>query len=164
MTATAHAPVLVGYDGSAAARAAVREAAALFGGRTLLIATIWEPGLAATQLMGPAVEGGGMYMPPDPSEVVAVDRAMAGHAEELADDGARLAREAGAAAAEPVAVADELDPATTLVSIAETRDAAVILVGSRGLSGLSARLHGSTTRKLLRHAHCPVLIVRVDDD
>jgi nucleotide-binding universal stress UspA family protein len=152
------AAALVAYDGSAEARAAVREAAGLFPGRLLLIATVWEPGLATLPLAGSPGEMSG-YVPPDPSAVIAVDQAMASHATELADDGVRIAREAGATA-EPVAVADELDPATTLASIAETRDAAVIVVGSRGLSGISARLHGSTTQKLLRHTRRPILIVR----
>jgi nucleotide-binding universal stress UspA family protein len=38
----------------------------------------------------------------------------------------------------------------------------VIVVGSRGYSGLKARLHGSTTQKLLHRTLRPVLIVRTD--
>ena len=41
------APVLVAYDGSELARAAVRQAAELFAGRPAVLATVWEPGLAA---------------------------------------------------------------------------------------------------------------------
>ena len=41
------APVLIGYDGSEVARAAVRHAAELFAGRPAVLATVWEPGLAA---------------------------------------------------------------------------------------------------------------------
>jgi hypothetical protein len=41
------APVLIAYDGSDVSRAAVRRAAELFGGRPAVVATVWEPGLAA---------------------------------------------------------------------------------------------------------------------
>ena len=161
MTASAATPALVAYDGSAAARVAVREAAALFPGRPLLIATVWEAGLATMQPTGVPGELNPAYMT-DPSLVIDVDRAVADRALELAGDGARIAREAGATA-ECTAVADDLDPATTLATIAERTDASVIVVGSRGLSGFSARLHGSTTQKLLRHTQRPVLIVRAED-
>ena len=43
--------------------------------------------------------------------------------------------------------------------------AAAIVVGSRGHSGIRARLEGSTSKALLKHATCPVIVVHdvVDD-
>jgi nucleotide-binding universal stress UspA family protein len=35
-----------------------------------------------------------------------------------------------------------------------------MVVGSRGLGGIKARLLGSTSRKLLQHTRRPVLVVR----
>jgi nucleotide-binding universal stress UspA family protein len=161
MPGTNGGPGLVAYDGSPEARAAVLEAAQLLRGRPLLIATIWEAGLAAAPYMGMPGDFSSAYTAYDPAESIAVDKATSERAQHLAEEGAELARGAGAAA-EPVAVADELDPAESLIAIAEERDAAVIVVGSRGLAGLKARVHGSTTQKLMHRTRRPVLVVRTD--
>ena len=50
------APVLIGYDGSGAARRAIRETATLFGSRRALVVTVWEPGLAYEVDRMPAAE------------------------------------------------------------------------------------------------------------
>ena len=68
------APVLIGYDGSEVSRAAVRHAAELFAGRPAVLATVWEPGLAAVPVGQPDTMGVG-GLPPDPATVEAVDRA-----------------------------------------------------------------------------------------
>jgi nucleotide-binding universal stress UspA family protein len=57
-------------------------------------------------------------------------------------------------------VPDSADVARTLIDIAEERDARAIVVGSRGLGGIKARVLGSTSRKLLHDTHRPVLVVR----
>jgi nucleotide-binding universal stress UspA family protein len=49
-------------------------------------------------------------------------------------------------------------PAGALVRMSET--AGVVIVGSRGRGGLTSILLGSTSRHLLHHAHCPVVVVR----
>jgi nucleotide-binding universal stress UspA family protein len=38
------------------------------------------------------------------------------------------------------------------------------VVGSRGLGGIRARLEGSTSKALLRHASSPVLVVHESED
>ena len=96
---------------------------------------------------------------PDPEEVAAIDRAESGHASEVAEAGARLARELGATA-EALSIPDSANIARTLVEIADERDARAIVVGSRGLGGIKARVLGSTSRKLLHDTHRPVLVVR----
>jgi nucleotide-binding universal stress UspA family protein len=151
-------PVIVAYDGSAEAHAALREAVALFGQRPLVVASVWEPGLGAVTLT-PAVGEPGVGYLPDPAEVVAVDRAESAHAGGVAEAGARLARELGATA-EAVSVPDSTNVAGTLIEIAEERDARAIVVGSRGLGGFKARVLGSTSRRLLHDTHLPVLVVR----
>ncbi|MEA2293610.1 MAG: hypothetical protein QOE86_1249 [Solirubrobacteraceae bacterium] len=156
------APAVVAYDGSEEARAAVQTAARLLAPRRpLLIATVWEAGMAALVLSPPGADGMGMTsMPADPAAVVALDRAQADHASAIAEDGAQIARELGAVA-EAVPLVDEADPAATLIALADERDAAAIVVGSRGLGGFKARMHGSTTRKLMQGTHRPVLVVRL---
>src|SRR5512133_2860700 len=97
MTATDVRPVVLAYDGSEEAQAALREAVALFGQRLLIVASVWEPGLAMVTMMPPAGEPTMGYLP-DPEEVAAIDRAQSGHAGDVAEAGARLARELGATA------------------------------------------------------------------
>jgi nucleotide-binding universal stress UspA family protein len=154
-------PVLIAYDGSEVSRAAVRHAAELFPGRRAVLATVWEPGLAAMAVGMPDTPFGVGSIPPDPATVEAVDRAGREHASTVAADGAELARSVGLVA-EPEAVPDELDVADTLIGIARERGAAVVVVGSHGISGLRNRLLGSVSRKLIEHCDRPVLVIRDD--
>jgi nucleotide-binding universal stress UspA family protein len=154
------APVLIAYDGSEVARAAVRHAAELFAGRPAVLATVWEPGLAAVTVGLPDTIGVGA-LPPDPETVEAVDRVEREHAATVADDGAEFARSVGLAA-EPHAVPDEFDVADTLIDIARERGAAVVVVGSHGISGLRSRVLGSVSQKLIEHCDRPVLVIRDD--
>jgi nucleotide-binding universal stress UspA family protein len=154
------APVLIAYDGSEVSRAAVRHAAELFAGRPAVLATVWEPGLAAIPVGLPDTMGVGM-LPPDPATIEAVDRLQREHASTVAADGAEFARSVGLVA-EPQAVPDEVDVADTLIDIARERGAAVVVVGSHGISGLRTRLLGSVSRKLIEHCDRPVLVIRDD--
>jgi nucleotide-binding universal stress UspA family protein len=158
MTAPDTRPVILAYDASAAAQTALLEAVALFGNRPLIVASVWEPGMGAVT-MPPMVGEPGMGYLPDPEEVAAIDRAESDHASNVAEAGARLARQLGATA-EAVSIPDSADVARTLIEIADERDARAIVVGSRGLGGIKARVLGSTSRKLLHDAHRPVLVVR----
>ena len=57
--------ILIAYDGSEVSRAAVRHAAELFGGHRVVVATVWEPGLAAVAMGVPDAYGMGT-VPVDP--------------------------------------------------------------------------------------------------
>ena len=153
-------PVVVAFDGSPESSAAVRAAAGLFRDRDLLIVSIWEPGLAMATLSTPDATGV-MYPVPDPAEIATIDRLQREHADGTAETGARIARELGAQAT-ALAVPDRVDVSETLLAIAEERKAAAIVVGSRGLGGVKAKLLGSTSRRLLHDARRPVLVVRDD--
>ena len=52
----------------------------------------------------------------------------------------------------------------TILNVARSTDAAAIVIGSRGLSGLRATLEGDTSKGLLKHAHCPVIVHESDDE
>ena len=157
--AAGDAPVLIAYDGSELAKAGLRHAAELFPGRRAVIATVWEPGLAAAAPVGQPDSLGFGSLPPDPATVEAVDDAQRDHASQMAAEGAELARSLGLEA-EAHPVPDELDVADTLLEIAREREAAAIAVGSHGISGLRSRLVGSVARKLIEHADRPVLVIR----
>jgi nucleotide-binding universal stress UspA family protein len=47
-----------------------------------------------------------------------------------------------------------------IVALAEELGADLIVMGSRGLGGLRRALMGSVSDSVVRHAHCPVLVVR----
>jgi nucleotide-binding universal stress UspA family protein len=151
------APILVAYDGSPEAKAALARAAALFPGRPAVVATVWEPGLASV-LPDPGGIGG-PAAPVDLGAVAEVDELMAKRAAGVAAEGAERARRAGLQA-EPVSTEDESNVAETIARMADEHDAAVVVIGSRGLSGLKARLLGSTSESILHHCRRPVLIVR----
>ena len=150
-------PIVIGFDGSASAQLAIREAAALLGTRPALVVTVWEPGLAYAASVPSSLD-----LPAAPVDVTTaaeIDDALDKRAHRLAEQGAALAKDAGFASAEPVVAADESNVAETLVEVARERDAQAIVVGSRGLSGLKARLAGSTSKHVLQHADRPVLVI-----
>ena len=47
-----------------------------------------------------------------------------------------------------------------IVQVAEDIEAELIVMGNRGLGGVKRALIGSVSDSVIRHAHCPVLIVR----
>ena len=53
--------------------------------------------------------------------------------------------------------------AMEIVDLAEKLSAGLIVVGSRGLSGIRRALIGSVSDSVVRHAHCPVLVVRKEE-
>jgi nucleotide-binding universal stress UspA family protein len=153
-------PLLIAYDGSGTAKHAIHEAARLFGSREVLVVTVWEPGLAYQSSMPTA----GLEMPPVPVDVEGareVEEELHERARGTAKEGAELAQSAGLTA-KGLAVADEVHVADAIVSQARERRASAIVVGSRGLKGLRARLEGSTSNAVLKHAPCPVIVVHDD--
>ena len=56
--------------------------------------------------------------------------------------------------------ARESDPAEAILEIASAQNADLIVVGSRGLSGIQRFLLGSVSAKVSEHASCSVMIVR----
>src|ERR1700677_2759878 len=124
-------PILIAYDGSDAARAAVNEAAALFAARPAIVVTVWEPGLADYMLMPNTMGTGTMMMPYDPATVQAIDKASEDHARDIAEDGAQLAR-AGGLQAEALAVRDAVDIAGAILDAASEHGGAATGRGARG--------------------------------
>jgi nucleotide-binding universal stress UspA family protein len=50
--------------------------------------------------------------------------------------------------------------APEIVGLAEEIGAGLIVMGSRGLGGIRRALMGSVSDSVVRHAHCPVMVVR----
>jgi nucleotide-binding universal stress UspA family protein len=152
-TTDAQRPVLIAYDGSRQAKGAIGEAARVLGagrGRAVVL-TVREP----LDQIAFAGLGGGTTL--DPATVSAMQESSANEATVVAEEGARLAREAGFAAEPRVEVATS--PWQEIVAVADELDAGVIAIGSRGRTGLPKVLLGSVASAVAQHSRRSVLIV-----
>jgi len=98
--------------------------------------------------------------PPEPATRVEVD-AMLDDAREHFEEGFKQIR-ARALEAE-VEIETEIavgHPTEQIIHRAETDKVDLVILGHRGVSGFKVFKIGSTSDKVLRHAHCPVMIVR----
>ncbi len=146
MTDDVKTPVLFAYDGSDLAKLAIDEAGKLLGtDREALVACVWQPfDLGFIPPIGLSMNA---------AEVTEVRRA----AEETAAAGAALAEAAGFRAQ---GLAVEGSPTWKgIVELADERDASVIVLGSRGRSGLAEVLVGSVAGAVAEHSKRSVLIV-----
>jgi nucleotide-binding universal stress UspA family protein len=141
---SASRPVVVGVDGSRESEAALRFGAdeATLRGVVLRIVCAWEP--SASGYVGAA------FAPtPDAFEAAEV------HAEAVL--GAAL-RQLQGEQLEIEAIAEEGGPAGVLLE--QAADAALLVVGSRGLGAAERLLLGSVSQQLAQKASCPIVIVR----
>jgi nucleotide-binding universal stress UspA family protein len=70
---------------------------------------------------------------------------------------AQVAREAGV---EVAVYARQGDPADAILDVAEEREADLVIVGNKGMTGAKRFLLGSVPNKVSHHAPCSVLIIR----
>jgi nucleotide-binding universal stress UspA family protein len=158
-------PVLIAFDGTAAAEHAIREAGPLLAGRKAAVLVVWKQGLGFELVALPATDIG---LPPatiDIDTALEIDHQLYEAAESQSHRGAAIAREVGLDA-EPLVVADDPGIAIneTILRVADERGAAAILIGAHGHGVLSELILGSTARGVLRHAKVPVVVVRHPDD
>ncbi|MGK5552040.1 universal stress protein [Actinomadura kijaniata] len=146
--------IMIAYDGSDDARAAVEFAARHLRPEPVTVLTVWEPMLS--QLAWAPLAAGGPIPAADPA---AEEWTEQEHAAKVADDGAARARAAGFT--DVTARAERCDgPAwSAIVDVADELDATLIVTGSRGLSGARSVLLGSVSTRVLHHTRRPVLIV-----
>ena len=71
----------------------------------------------------------------------------------------RMVEGAGAPVEEAHLNIDER-PDRTIVHLSEDLGVGLIVMGSRGRGGMRRALMGSVSDAVVRHAHCPVLVVR----
>ena len=138
----AESKIVVGVDGSANSLAALHVAVeeAALRGASLRIVMAWQLTWSEIAIESPAVV----------KQIVLHNEQILERALAAIDHG----RAAG------VKVTTELvngHPATELLAAAS--DASMLVVGSRGMSGLAGALLGSVTHAVVHHAPCPVLVV-----
>lgn len=89
----------------------------------------------------------------------AIGEELRREARHVLDEEVRKIEESGCPVAEAhLRMEERRDEA--IVHLAEDIGAGLIVMGSRGLGGLRRALMGSVSDSVVRHAHCPVLIVR----
>jgi nucleotide-binding universal stress UspA family protein len=142
--------IVVGTDGSATARTAVREATQLAQrvGARLLIVSAYEP-VSDQRLREERVE-----VPKDLQWIVNPRADVLAMLDELC-------REAQGAGVQDVETfARQGDAADAILDVAEEQRAELIVVGNKGMTGARRFLLGSVPNKVSHHAPCSVLIVR----
>ncbi|MEA2197762.1 MAG: hypothetical protein QOJ25_1813 [Solirubrobacteraceae bacterium] len=138
------AGIIVGYDGSACAKEAVRVA------------------LEVGQAYGEKVViAFGYELNPVAGEIHDYHAALKELATQRLTEATALA---AGAMSDVEAVIVEQAPAQALVDLADERDARVIVVGTRGESPIRGALLGSTPHKLLHLSDRPVLVVPAPDE
>jgi nucleotide-binding universal stress UspA family protein len=80
-------------------------------------------------------------------------------AQEVLDEQVRKIEESGGTVAVGHLKLDEKRD-EAIVHLAEDIDAGMIVIGSRGFGGMRRALMGNVADSVVRHAHCPVLVVR----
>ncbi len=161
-------PALLCYDGSPSAGRAIERAGVVLGGGSAVVLTVWE-----------AVEAAVMHHPvldrsesvresrEDSRELVdAFEAEAAGWARATAAEGTELANAAGfGARARPHrarARPSERSEGTVwraVLSVADEERSSVVVLGSRGRSGIKAALLGTVSYAVVHNARRPVLIV-----
>ncbi|WP_084965436.1 universal stress protein [Thermoactinospora rubra] len=142
--------ILIAYDGSDDAKAAIGFAGGLAKGQRAVVLTVGERP-APSAMLAPA----GLMVPVD---TTAQDEAVRQALTRLAEQGAELARQAGLEAT--ARYEDSVSAVwSTIVDVADELDATLIVTGTRGLGGVRSLLLGSTSDRVLHHARRPVLVV-----
>jgi nucleotide-binding universal stress UspA family protein len=147
--------ILICYDGSADAQAAVDRAGSLMVGGEATVLVIWETVLETMTRHGSLGMGFAML---GPYSEDGADAAIKEAAVETAADGVRRATAAGLVA-QPRVVnrADEI--AAVILAEAADLDADVIVLGTRGLGGVKSLMLGSVSHAVLHHADRGVLVI-----
>jgi nucleotide-binding universal stress UspA family protein len=142
--------VLICYDGSEHAKHAIEGASKLFPGASATVLYVTES-LAHMLQRYPSPDS---FVGDIPFETVDENNAQVGCA--IAEEGAALANEAGIKA-QARCVTSESSPWNAALIVADEIDAAVIVAGDRGRSGVRELVRGGFSRHLLQHSNRPIL-------
>jgi nucleotide-binding universal stress UspA family protein len=125
----------------------------LFAPRRALVVSVWS---SVSDVVGASL----LAIPAEVARDAAasLDAEAAARAERTAEEGAELAR-AGGLDARAEAVQSIGNVWSTILTVADREDPAVIVVGSRGLSGVKSLLLGGVSGAIVNNSERPVLVV-----
>jgi nucleotide-binding universal stress UspA family protein len=150
--------ILLATDGSSGAELAARTAVDL-GQQTnseLHVIHVWD--IATTALIYPeATDPEGVELP-DPILEEDLERRAEQRGREVLDEEVERVRSAGGTVAQAHLMRGEAP--REIIHLAEDLGAGLVVMGSRGRGGIRRALMGSVSDSVVRHAHCPVLVVR----
>jgi nucleotide-binding universal stress UspA family protein len=146
--------VLLAYDGSESAQAAIQQAANLFSDRPLLVLSVARS-VAATGSASIAGLPAGVAG----DAISRLNEEAQRQAEALADEGATAAEAAGLEATAAGVLSDRTVWGT-IVRVTEDENVAAVIVGSRGRSDLRSALLGSVSSGVIHHCDRPVVVIR----
>ena len=150
--------ILLAADGSSEAELATRTAVDLAQMSGSELHVIYVVDSAPSALLYPeATDPEGVEMP-DPILEEDLDRRLEQQGREALDAEVERVRSAGGTVAQAHLMMG--DAAREIVHLAEDLGAGMIVMGSRGRGGIRRALMGSVSDSVVRHAHCPVLMVR----
>lgn len=134
--------ILVGYDGSAASERAV------------------DVAIDLARCTDAEIQVLAIARPPEPATIVEVD-AVLDNAKEHFEEGFRKVRERAKSAEVRLETMIEVGhPAEHLIHQAEINHAELIIVGRRGTSLFEKWILGSVSERVIRYAHCPVMVMK----
>jgi nucleotide-binding universal stress UspA family protein len=148
-------PLLLCYDGSASAKRAIGVAGRLFGPRAALVLHFWESWVAeAPVLAGLSKSISGV--------AVELDEIADEQSARLTEEGVEIADQSGF---EATGLSERATgPGWMAVrDAADQHSCAAIVIGSRGLTGVSAAL-GSVSNGVVHHSRRPVLVVPAQEE
>ena len=143
-------PILFATDGSPAAARALELGSALLAPRNAVVGHVWHSFEARTPYV-PLMTGAALGLAKEVDEVVSEE------VHKLAEEAAAAVRRAGVEA-DVCCHQTESPMWRGILDIADDRDAAAIVVGSRGRTGLAGAL-GSVAYGVVHHSNRPVLLV-----
>ena len=146
--------ILVCYDGSADAQAAIDRAGELFNGEPAIVLTVWVPFIEVM-----AHNASGLAFAPGMVDIEQIDTASEKNAQARAEEGAERARQGGLGAEPRTRAQPAAGVSGAILAEAADNGASVIVVGTRGLRGLKSVMLGSVSHAVLNHAELPVLVV-----
>jgi len=150
--------ILLAIDGSSEAELATRTAVDLSKQTNSELHMIHVLDILPTALLYPeATDPEGVELP-DPILVEDVERQTEQRGKEMLEAEVERVRSAGGTVAQAHLIMG--DAAREIVHLAEDIEAGLVVMGSRGRRGISRALMGSVSDSVVRHAHCPVLVVR----
>jgi nucleotide-binding universal stress UspA family protein len=141
--------LLIAYDGSPDAKAAVALAGHLFDGSTAVVLTVWD-GFTEVVTLAEAA-------PASALDFEQIDAGCEQRARDCAAEGVGHARAAGLQAGARVVQRRDTTAAAILEEAAGA-GADLVVMGSRGFGAVKSILLGSASRAVLQHAGLPVLV------